>query len=205
MLATIKRQLNNFPIPPAGTAQIGTQSAAAVLLILHGDPKDPLIILTERAVHLNNHAGEVAFPGGMREDGDRDLLSTALRETEEEIGLPSSKIDLLAMLPNNSLRTSNLRVTPFVGWVEAPYVLNPDPSEIASIFDLPLSYLMDINHYRYFNFKEGEMKLPCIEYQQYKIGGFTLKVMVDMLNVTLDAQIKLRYPSQKQRQQSGDK
>ena len=60
--------------------------------MLHGDPSDPLIILTRRANHLKNHAGEVAFPGGMKEGHDIDLLATALRETEEEIGLSSSKI-----------------------------------------------------------------------------------------------------------------
>ena len=66
---------------------------------MHGDPNNPLIILTRRASHLKNHAGEVAFPGGMKESHDKDLLATALRETEEEIGLPSSAVNVLEDCP----------------------------------------------------------------------------------------------------------
>ena len=94
------------------------ESKAAVLLLLHGDPHDPLIILTRRASHLKSHAGEVAFPGGMKESHDIDLLATALRETEEEIGLPSSAVNFLGRLPADSPSINNIRVAPFMGWVD---------------------------------------------------------------------------------------
>jgi 8-oxo-dGTP pyrophosphatase MutT (NUDIX family) len=174
---------------------------AAVMLLLHGDPLDPHIILTERARHLSHHAGEVAFPGGMKESCDQNLLATALRETEEEIGLTFDKIELLGMLPSDSPRLSMLRVAPFMGWVASPYHLQSDPSEIAAVFNFPLKLLLDIDRYEYFELSERKIQLPYVMYGDYKIWGFTLKVMVDMLNFVLDAQINLRYPTEQQLQQ----
>lgn len=197
MLATIKKQLKNYNSQSDNSVINDKQSSASVLLLLHGDPSSPQIILTRRATHLSSHAGEVAFPGGKKESIDDDLLTTALRETEEEIGLVSNKIKLLGKLPADSPFKNNIRVTPFMGWVDSPFSLNANPSEIALIFHLPLHFLLDINHYQYFWLVEGKIQLPYVMYKDYKIWGFTLKVLVDMLNSTLDAQIKLRYPSQK--------
>lgn len=198
MLATIKKQFKNYNSQLDNSVINDKQSSASVLLLLHGDPSSPQIILTRRATHLYSHAGEVAFPGGKKESLDDDLLATALRETEEEIGLTPSKIKLLGTLPDDSPLIGKVRVTPFMGWVDSPFSLNANPSEIASIFHLPLHFLLDINHYQYFWLVEGKIQLPCVLYKDYKIWGFTLKVMVDMLNSTLDAQIELRYPSLKQ-------
>jgi len=191
MLTTMTQRLKYYSDNNVITDQ---ESKAAVLLLLHGDPHDPLIILTRRASHLKSHAGEVAFPGGMKESHDKDLLATALRETEEEIGLPSSAVNFLGRLPADSPRTNNIRVAPFMGWVDSLYSLEPNPSEIEAVFHLPLSFLLDIKHYQYFYLGEGKIQLPCVMYEDYKIWGFTLKVMVDMLNTLLDANIKLRYP-----------
>ena len=110
---------------------------------------DPQLILTQRAAHLNNHAGEVAFPGGMWEGNDKDLLHTALRETEEEIGLSSSLVTPIAMLPTGSPKTSDIKVYPFVGVAESPLKLTPQASEIAAIFDLPIACLTDVERYQY--------------------------------------------------------
>ena len=196
MLNIIKEQLQNFPIG-IHSPKLGDQSAhAAVMLILHGDPRDPLLVLTERAAHLNNHAGEVALPGGMWDAGDRDLLTTALRETEEEIGLSPSLITPIAMLPSGSPKTREITVTPFVGLAEGPLRLTPEPSEIASIFDFPIALMTDADSYQYFDLIRGSerFKMPYFPYRDYKIWGFTLNVLVDMLNQTLGTQIQLRYP-----------
>jgi hypothetical protein len=71
------------------------------------------------------------------------------------------------------------------------------------VFNFPLSFLLDKKHYQYFCPAQGKIELPCVQYKDYKIWGFTLKVMVDMLNSTLDAKIKLRYPSHKQLENLG--
>ena len=203
MLTTIKRRLKQYPLQSDNSEFSDLMPKAAVLLLLHGDQADPEIILTRRAKHLSSHAGEVAFPGGMKDSLDNDLLATALRETEEEIGLAPSKISLLGRLPTDSPRLNNIRVMPFMGWVDTPFSLTPDPSEIASVFNLPLGFLLDKTHYKYFCLAQGKIELPFVQYGEYKIWGFTLKVMVDMLNNTLDVNINLRYPSRKQLEQFG--
>ena len=148
-------------------------------------------------MHLNSHAGEVAFPGGMWDSTDADLLHTALRETHEEIGLASNRVEPIAMLPLASPKRRNLSVQPFVGLVEGAFELVSEPSEIAAIFDAPLSLFTDFGSYKYFDIKNesGALSFPCLPYKGYKIWGFTLKVLVDMLNSTLDAGIALEYPS----------
>lgn len=205
MLTTIKQRLKKYSPQSDNSEFSDVTPKAAVLLLLHGDPDNPQVILTRRAKHLNSHAGELAFPGGMRDQLDNDLLTTALREVQEEIGLASSKISILGRLPADSPRLNNIRVMPFIGWVNEPFSLTPDPSEIASVFNFPLSFLLDIKHYQYFELPQGKIELPYVKYLDYKIWGFTLKVMVDMLNNILDANIKLRYPSRKQLDQLGKK
>jgi 8-oxo-dGTP pyrophosphatase MutT (NUDIX family) len=203
MLITIKQRLKKYSPQSDNSEFSDVTPKAAVLLLLHGDPDNPQVILTRRANHLSSHAGEVAFPGGMKDKKDNDLLATALRETQEEIGLASSKINILGSLPTDSPQINTIRVAPFMGWVDTPFRLTPDPSEIASVFNFPLSFLLDKKHYQYFCLAQGKIELPYVQYKNYKIWGFTLKVMVDMLNSTLDAKIKLRYPSRKQLENLG--
>jgi 8-oxo-dGTP pyrophosphatase MutT (NUDIX family) len=203
MLASIKQQLRKYPIIHCDYQSYQQGSVAAVLLVLHGDPDNPKLVLTKRAAHLNNHGGEVAFPGGMWDLEDANLWCTAVRETEEEIGLLASQIEPIAMLANESPRRRNIQVTPFVSWALSPLELTPDPSEIADIFHLPLKAVTEMHRYQYYAFTEDCIKLPCLQYQGYKIWGFTLKVIVDMLNITIGAGIKLRYPSPQQLQQLG--
>jgi 8-oxo-dGTP pyrophosphatase MutT (NUDIX family) len=196
MLDIIKDQLKNFPIKSYCPKPESQGNTAAVMLILHGDPGDPLLVLTQRAAHLNNHAGEVALPGGMWDAEDKDLLTTALRETEEEIGLSPSLVTPIAMLPSGSPKTREITVTPFVGLAEGPLKVTPEPSEIASIFDFPIALMTDTDNYQYFELIRGpeRFKMPYFPYRDYKIWGFTLNVLVDMLNQTLGTQIQLRYP-----------
>jgi 8-oxo-dGTP pyrophosphatase MutT (NUDIX family) len=203
MLVSIKQQLKNHPIIHAEVESLRQGSVAAVLLVLHGHPNNPKLVLTERAAHLNNHGGEVAFPGGMWDMDDDNLWCTAVRETEEEIGLSASQIEPIAMLPNESPRRRNIQVTPFVAWADSPLKLTPDPREIASVFHMPLSVGTEIDRYGYFKLAEASIELPYLEYSGYKIWGFTLKVIVDMLNITTGAQIKLRYPNRQQLEQLG--
>jgi 8-oxo-dGTP pyrophosphatase MutT (NUDIX family) len=203
MLTTIKKRLNYDSKQLDDSALPGKKSTAAVLLLLHDDPAAPHIILTRRANHLKSHAGEIAFPGGMKDRLDNNLLATALRETEEEIDIAANQISVLGSLPVDSPRLNDVRVTPFIGWVDVPFKVKPNPSEIDAVFNFPLNILLNKKNYHYFCLGEGNIQLPCVMYQDYKIWGFTLKVMVDMLNNLLDAKIKLRYPSWDEYNQSG--
>ena len=201
MLETITKQLNKFPLTKQQPSSNQAAASAAVLVVLHGDAADPQIVLTQRANHLNNHAGEVAFPGGMWDPIDNHLLDTALREAKEEVGLDPQLVRAIATLPMASPKRRNLMVTPFVGLVEGPLQLVADPNEIGAIFDLPVSQLLNIDHYQYFEISnKGEaLKFPYLAYNGYKVWGFTLKVLVDMVNHSLEAGIELTYPSEKEK------
>ncbi|MCS6766626.1 MAG: CoA pyrophosphatase [Candidatus Protistobacter heckmanni] len=121
---------------------------AAVLVPLVARPEQVTVLLTMRTAHLHDHAGQISFPGGRQEESDASPVATALRETEEEIGLQASHIDILGSLPEYFTGTG-YRVTPVVGWVTPPFALKPDSFEVAEIFEVPLQFLMTpANHQR---------------------------------------------------------
>jgi 8-oxo-dGTP pyrophosphatase MutT (NUDIX family) len=103
------------------------------------------VLLTQRTAHLTDHAGQISFPGGRAEETDASLAATALRETEEEVGLPSAAVQILGRLANYETVTG-YRVTPVVGWVEPPITLKPDPFEVADVFEVPLDFLLTPAH-----------------------------------------------------------
>lgn len=136
-------------IPGDGRLVDREPSAASVLLALvaHGDRLN--VLLTLRTDHLKDHAGQISFPGGRAEPHDADAVETALRETEEEVGLPRRHIEVLGTLPVYTTVT-NFVVTPVVALVEPGFVLQPDPFEVAAVFEVPLDFLMTpANHQRH--------------------------------------------------------
>lgn len=118
------------PIKPA---------AVLVPLILHRDT--PTVLLTRRAAHLNNHAGQVSFPGGRIEPGETPEQA-ALRESAEEIGLDPSLPALAGRMPSHRTGTG-YDITPILGMIEPGFSLTPDPSEVALAFEFPLAILLD--------------------------------------------------------------
>ena len=205
MLETIVKNLEKFPLCRTQPVEHPTRLSAAVLVAIIDNGKPPEIILTQRARHLNSHVGEVAFPGGMWDAEDTDLLQTALREAKEEIDLDPAVVDVIATLPSAKPRRRNLQVTPFVGLLADSPALVGDPSEIGSIFTVPINYFLDIERYTYFDLShQGELiSFPCLHYRdeqdrEYQIWGFTLRVITDMLNETLSAGLDLNYPSHQQ-------
>ena len=200
MLTTIANRLSKFPLKKWVPNLDDAKNTAAVLVLLHGDNKNPQVLLTQRAMHLKTHAGEVAFPGGMWDSIDTDLLQTALREANEEVGLQSEAVNPIATLPTASPRRREISVTPYVGLAPDPLDLNANSDEISTIFSVPLAFFLQHDEYKYFDMEitseEGrrEIRFPYITYKDYKIWGFTLKVLTDMLNDTIDAEIDLDYP-----------
>jgi len=100
------------------------------------------MLLTERTAHLTDHAGQVSFPGGGAEPADADAVATALRETEEEIGLAREHVEVLGRLPDYPTVTGFI-VAPVVGLVHPPFELTLYDYEVAEAFEVPLAYLMD--------------------------------------------------------------
>ena len=118
------------------------QRAAAVLCALRIDAGGLRVVLTERSAHLNTHAGQVAFPGGKIDETDVSPEAAALREAEEEIGLPRDRVRLLGRF-DPYLTSTGFRVQPVIGVIEGFWDPVPDPSEVEKVFEPPLDFLMD--------------------------------------------------------------
>lgn len=126
----------------------GNPTPASVLMPLVVRDDGLTMLLTQRTAHLNDHAGQISLPGGRVDEVDASVIDTALRETEEEVGLHRRHIEVLGTLPDYFTGTG-FRVTPVVSLVRPPFDLRADPFEVAEIFEVPLSFLMDgMNHQR---------------------------------------------------------
>lgn len=139
--AAIRRRLSGLALPVWGATPNGAL-AAAVLVPLVAHDRGVAVLLTRRTEHLADHPGQVAFPGGRHEPGDADPAATALRETEEEIGLRRGRIEVLGGLAPLDTATGFV-VTPVIGLVAPPLSLSPDPAEVAEAFEVPLTFLLD--------------------------------------------------------------
>ena len=124
----------------------GTPAAVLVPIVLREGA--PVVLLTQRTAHLRDHPGQVSFPGGRVEEADRSPTETALRETEEEIGLSRRHVEILGFLPEY-LTGTGFSVTPVVALVRPPFSLAPEAFEVAEVFEVPLDFLLDpANHQR---------------------------------------------------------
>ena len=122
--------------------------AASVLVPIVVHATGPTMLLTERTAHLNDHAGQVSFPGGSAEAGDADEVATALREAEEEIGLERGRVEVIGRLPDYPTVTG-FNVAPIVALVHPPLALTLEVFEVAEAFEVPLAFLLDpVNHER---------------------------------------------------------
>lgn len=139
------------------------------------------VLFTQRTAHLKAHSGQVAFPGGRAEPHDAGPEATALRETEEEIGLHRRHVELLGSLPEYHTRTG-FRVTPVVALVAPPFVLAPDANEVERIFEVPLAFLMDpANHRRDSREWQGELRwFYTMDYGGHTIWGATAGMVVNL-------------------------
>ncbi len=120
--------------------------SAAVLVPLFQQDNDWHIVFIKRTYLVSNHKGQIAFPGGARDETDADLKATALRESREEIGLVPEDAAIIGELDDEFTTTSNYIMTPFVGIIPYPYVFTPNRFEVDTILTVPLSVLLDENN-----------------------------------------------------------
>jgi 8-oxo-dGTP pyrophosphatase MutT (NUDIX family) len=154
---------------------------AAVLVPLINRSAGVTVMLTQRTTHLNDHAGQISFPGGRVEEGDADRIQTALREAEEETGLDRAVVQVIGSLPDYDIPTG-FRVTPVVGWIEPPLQLDPDPFEVAEVFEVPLGHFLDpANHQRRSDVVNGRPRnYYAMPYQQRNIWGATAGMLFSL-------------------------
>lgn len=154
---------------------------ASVLIPLTRIDGQWAVLFTTRTDKVENHKGQVSFPGGAREDTDRDPIFTALRETQEEIGLEPKDVTILGSLP--SRRTvSNYIVTPVVGVFPFPYPFVESHHEVNRIFFVPLRWLANSNNWTSFSYDEtSNIVIKFAEYDHEIIWGITAKILVDLV------------------------
>jgi 8-oxo-dGTP pyrophosphatase MutT (NUDIX family) len=165
----------------------GAPKPAAVLVPLVNRPQGLTVLFTERSRDLPDHPGQISFPGGRVEPEDANVGIAALREAEEEIGLPRERVTLLGRLSEYETVTGYL-VTPVVGWVEPPFEIRPDPVEVADVFEVPLPFLLEPgNQQRHFRMV-GDVRRDyyAIPYGDRYIWGATAAMLL-ILDRTLRA------------------
>ncbi|NII09143.1 CoA pyrophosphatase [Oleiagrimonas sp. C23AA] len=183
------RPLSEPPRPPGWNhAQLrdlldGPPEREAAVLVPLIDEREPRLVLTERTAHLRQHAGQVAFPGGGVEAHDADIIATALRETEEEIGLPGHAVTPIGFL--DCFETiSGFVVTPVVARVAAerpPW--RPDPSEVDTVFEVPLDFFLDPANLRRYtmNYRGRERAMVEFHFDGHRIWGATAAMITNLL------------------------
>jgi 8-oxo-dGTP pyrophosphatase MutT (NUDIX family) len=185
MMLDRRRLANLLQAFPRQTIPSGALRAAAVLVPLFQRGDRDFLLFTERTAHLEHHAGEIAFPGGGFDDGDADLSATALRETEEELGITRSRIDLLGRL-DDFHSVHGYHVVPFVGVIPPPDNLQFDPFEIAATFEVPLDHFRDPRVHRVEDWQHRGRRFPVDFYQfeEHIIWGLTAAILRQFLEET---------------------
>ena len=160
---------------------------AAVLLPLFINQDEWHLLYTRRTELLNSHRGQVSFPGGMIEEIDKDPVEAALREVEEEIGIPGDKVEILGCV-DNMFTVTQFSITPVVGIIPWPISLKLNETEVARVFGVPISWLSDEN-----NLETEErdipglgLKVPVHFYKPYDgetIWGATARITLNLLEI----------------------
>ncbi len=186
MINEIKKRLSSYHLAdssyqPVDSGNKVERELAAVLLPIVMRER-PALILTQRSSKLDAHGGEVAWPGGKKDESDESLVFTALRESEEEIGLRPGLVEIVCQL-RPFISKFGLEVTPFVGLIPAGVELVSNDDEISSIFQVPLDYLLDdprtdtdiIE-------RHGERHVvPVYHYEGFKIWGLTAMILLEFM------------------------
>lgn len=165
--------LNSDVVPPADEVL-----KPAVVLVPIVARARLSVLLTERTGHLSSHAGQIAFPGGRPEAADRDAVATALRETQEEVGLDPALVEPLGYVEPYRTGTGYL-ITPVVGLVSPYSSLAINPHEVADAFEVPLSFLMDDANHRIEQkvWRSGPRRFYAMPYHERYIWGATAGIL----------------------------
>ena len=183
----IRRKLST--VTPAPRAALANKSnAAAVLMPLFERAGRLHVVYIRRSDHVASHRGQVAFPGGRVDPVDATLLDAALREAHEEVGIHPSTVEVVGAFPTMQTTTSGIVVAPFVGVIPSDAPLKPQISEVAEIFDVPLTALRDPKFRGDYEWKSDRpasrsSKFPAILHGGQIIWGLTLRITLNLLEL----------------------
>lgn len=182
----LERFRGDFQTDPAVPVRDSLRTAA-VLVPLVDRPEGMSVLLTLRNASLPHHAGQISFPGGRIEATDASAAETALRETEEEIGLARANVEIVGRLDDYITGTGFL-VAPIVGLIHPPYALSPDPSEVEAVFEVPLAFFLDpANHRRESRMFNGiERRFYAMPYGDKYIWGATAAMLMNLYDLLRD-------------------
>ncbi len=183
LLRTLRKRIDDYRPQEVS----GDYPDAAVVVAIN-DSDRPGVLLTQRSPHLSLHAGEIAFPGGKQDEDDRDLLHTAVREMEEEVGVAATHFECLGALDQRITRTQ-IRMTPYLGILPAALDFTINRGELDTAFYVPLDRLIDGNLFSVVDVLDAGItkRVARFQYQDYDIWGVTAMVLADVLNELLDA------------------
>lgn len=160
------------------------RTAAVLVPLIVGDATAPALVFILRT-ERGPHGGQVSFPGGVREDADRSAEDTALREFEEELGVPRSVVNVIETLPDMLTVTTGYEVTPVIGRIPAGLPWRPDPEEVVQVLEIPLADLRDPNHRRetlvHYPGWPAPRSFPCIVAGGQTIWGLTYRILERVL------------------------
>lgn len=178
-LARVGRPSSDFDLNPETVLPEGRKlRPAGVLAAIMETPVGLQVILTKRSSALKHHPGQIAFPGGKQDEGDADVTAAALREAQEEIGLPPDHVEVLGFLPAHETVTS-FWVTPVIGHVRKPFDFVPEPGEVEEVFTVPLDHVLNVENFviegrRWRGTKRHYYAVP---YGPYYIWGATARML----------------------------
>lgn len=162
--------------------ELGSLIPASVLIPFFEKNGQVHILFAKRTQNVRHHKGQISFPGGAFDPQDKDLLQTALRETEEEVGLKKEDVEIVAEL-DDMFTPTNFRVTPFAGFIPYPYAFKLNPHETAELIEIPLSHLLNERHHRlgYRRLFNKTVEVHYYDYKEHTVWGVTGLILFELL------------------------
>ena len=175
---TLDDFLSRFQLLQPEPAPAAARQREAAVLVPVVRRTEPGLLLTQRSLSLHKHAGEVAFPGGSRDASDASLLMTALRETEEEIAISPSAVEIIGRLPSINSATG-FRVTPFVGLIAPDLPVKASQDEVAAIFEMPLAQALATERYYPLDIQRQQVyrRVWLSWYEEHFVWGMTAAII----------------------------